>query len=425
MRIFRALRVSIRGLFAHRMRAILAVSSVSAGVVAVVVTGAIGQGAKEEVLRQTENIGTNLLVVRPAQVSYSAARKDARGVVTTLKLDDYQAISQLSRVSAAVPGYESSVTVKAENLSMTAMVLGTTSPYLDVSRFRLHEGRFITDDDDLRSNRVAVLGARVNDTLFGRKEAIGQQIRIGDVPFEVIGVLEAKGVLADGSDEDDRIVVPIRTALRRVFNSTWLNPIFISVRDIDEMDEARSDVVTLLRERHRLIQRKKSDDFSIQDKTKVLATRRQLADSLTLLATGLAGASLVVGGVGILALMLMSVRERTTEIGLRMAIGAKPRDILVQFLVEATSIAAGGWVAGMAMAVIGTVIITRATSWTTSISPGLVFVTLAVEVASGFIFGGYPARKASLIPPFKRCEWNRVVCGKKQKLKCLPTRECS
>ena len=157
MRIFRALRLSIRGLFAHRMRAILAVSSVSAGVVAVVVTGAIGQGAKEEVLRQTENIGTNLLVVRPAQVSYSAARKDVRGVVTTLKLDDYQAISQLSRVSAAVPGYESSVTVKAENLSMTAMVLGTTSPYLDVSRFRLHEGRFITDDDDLRSNRVAVL----------------------------------------------------------------------------------------------------------------------------------------------------------------------------------------------------------------------------------------------------------------------------
>jgi putative ABC transport system permease protein len=383
------------------MRAILAVSSVAAGVVAVVVTGAIGQGAKEEVLRQTENIGTNLLVVRPAQVSYSAARKDVSGVVTTLNLDDYQAITQLSRVSAAAPGYESSVTVKAENLSMTAMVLGTTSPYLAVCRFRLHQGRFITDDDDLRSNRVAVLGARVNETLFGQQQAIGQKIRIRDVPFEVVGVLEAKGVLADGSDEDDRIVVPIRTALRRVFNSTWLNPIFISMRDIDEMDEARSDVVTLLRERHRLIQRNKSDDFSIQDKTKVLAARKQLADSLTLLATGLAGASLVVGGVGILALMLMSVRERTTEIGLRMAIGAKPRDILVQFLVEATSIAAGGWLAGMAMAVIGTVIIARATSWTTSISPGLVFVTLAVEVASGFIFGAYPARKASLIPPIQ------------------------
>jgi putative ABC transport system permease protein len=383
------------------MRAILAVSSVAAGVVAVVVTGAIGLGAKEEVLRQTESIGTNLLVVRPAQVRNSAARKNVKGVVTSLKLDDYQAITQLSRISAAVPGFERSVTVKADNLSMSAMVLGTTPPYLEVCRFRLHQGRFITDEDDLSVNRVAVLGARVNETLFGGQSAIGQQIRIRNVPFEVVGVLEAKGVLADGSDEDDRLVIPIRTALRRVFNSTWLNPVFISVRNVAEMDEARTDVAILLRERHRLVQRNKPDDFAIQDKTKVLAVRKQLADSLTLLATGLAGASLVVGGAGILALMLMSVKERTAEIGLRMAIGAKRRDILVQFLLEATSIAAGGWLVGMAMAAIATVIIARATSWKTSISSGLVFITLSIVVTSGFVFGAYPARKASLMPPIQ------------------------
>jgi putative ABC transport system permease protein len=401
MRILRALRVSIRGLLAHRIRASLAVSSVAAGVVAVVVTGAIGQGAKQEVLRQTESIGTNLLVVRPTQVSNSAARKDLRGVVPTLKLDDYEALAQLSRVSTAVPGFESSVTVKADNLSMSATVIGTTSPYLEVCRFRLHRGCFITDDDNLGARRVAVLGARVNETLFGESSAIGQQIRIRHVPFEIVGVLEAKGVLADGSDEDDRIVIPIRTALRRVFNSTWLNPIFISVRDVTEMDEARSDVNALLRERHGLDQRNKSDDFSIQDKTKVLAARKQLADSLTVLATGLAASSLVVGGVGILALMLMSVKERTAEVGLRMAIGAKPRDILLQFLLEATSIAAGGWLAGMVLAAVATVIIGRATSWTTSISPGLVFTTLAIVGTSGLIFGAYPARKASLMPPIQ------------------------
>ena len=401
MRILRALRVSIRGLIAHRMRAILAVSSVAAGVAAVVVTGAIGQGAKEEVLRQTENIGTNLLVVRPVQVSNSAARKDVRGVVTTLKLDDYQAITQLPGVSAAVPGFESSVVVKADNLSMSAMVLGTTSPYLDVCRFRLHLGRFITEDDDLSANRVAVLGARVEETLFGEQDALGRQICLRGVPFEVVGVLEAKGVLADGSDEDDRIIIPIHTALRRVFNSTSLNPIFISVRDMTEMDERREDVVALLRERHKLVERNRSDDFSVQDKTKVLAARKQLSDSLTLLATGLAGASLVVGGVGILALMLMSVKERTTEIGLRMAIGAKSRDILLQFLLEATSIAAGGWLAGMAMAAIATVVISRATTWPTSISLGLVLVTLAIAMTSGLIFGAYPARKASLMPPIE------------------------
>jgi len=383
------------------MRAILAVSSVAAGVAAVVVTGAIGQGAKDEVLRQTDNIGTNLLVVRPAQVSNSAARKDVRGVVTTLKLDDYQAITQLPGVSAAVPGFESSVVVKADNLSVSAMVLGTTSPYLDVCRFRLHQGRFISEDDDRTANRVAVLGARVEETLFGDQNALGRQIRVRGVPFEVVGVLEAKGVLADGSDEDDRVVIPIRTALRRVFNSTWLNPIFISVRDMTEMDESRDNVVVLLRERHKLIGRNKLDDFSVQDKTKVLAARKQLADSLTLLATGLAGASLVVGGVGILALMLMSVKERTTEIGLRMAIGAKSRDILLQFLLEATSIAAGGWLAGMTIAAIATVAISRATTWPTSISPGLVLVTLAIVVTSGLIFGAYPARKASLMPPIE------------------------
>ncbi len=401
MRVLRALRVSTRGLFAHRMRATLAVSSVAAGVVAVVVTGSIGQGAKEEVLRQTESIGTNLLVVRPAQVSNSAARKNVKGVVTTLRLDDYQAITQISRVSAAVPGFESSVVVKADNLSMSAMVLGTTFPYLDVCRFRLYQGRFLTDDDDFSANRVAVLGARVNEMLFGEQNAIGQQIRIRNVPFEVVGVLEAKGVLADGSDEDDRIVIPIRTALRRVFNSTWLNAIFISVRDVSEMDGARTDVNALLRERHRLVQRNKPDDFSLQDKTKVLAARKQLADSLTLLATGLAAASLVVGGVGILALMLMSVKERTAEIGLRMAIGAKPRDIFVQFLLEATSIAAGGWLAGMAIAAAATGIIGRATDWTTSISSGLEFVTLSIVMTSGLVFGAYPARKASLMPPIR------------------------
>jgi len=401
MRILCAVRVSTRGLLAHRIRVILAVSSVAAGVVAVVVTGAIGLGAKEEVLRQTESIGTNLLVVRPAQVSDSAARQNVRGLVTSLKLDDYQAIAQLSRVSAAVPGFESSGTVKADNLSISAVVLGTTSPYLDVCRFRMHQGRFFSDEDDLSANRVAVLGARVNETLFGEQIAIGQEIRLRSVPFEVVGVLAAKGVLADGSDEDDRIIIPIRTALRRVFNSTWLNAVFVSVRNVTEMDEAHSDVARLLRERHRLVQRNKADDFSIQDKTKVLAARKQLADSLTVLATGLAGASLVVGGAGIFALMLMSVKERTAEIGLRMAVGAKGRDILVQFLVEAASIAVGGWLVGIAMAAIATVIVARATSWTTSISTGLVFITLAIVVTSGLIFGAYPARKASQMPPIQ------------------------
>jgi putative ABC transport system permease protein len=401
MRIQRALRVSVRGLFAHKVRASLAVFSVSAGVVSVVVTGAIGEGAKRKVLRETESIGTNLLVVRPAQVSYSVARRQIQGVVTSLRLDDYQAISQLPEVLSAAPGFESPLMVKADNHAMTAVILGTTSPYIDVCRFRVHQGRFLNPEDDLGASRVAVLGARVSDTLFGRQNAIGRQINIRGIPFDVIGVLEAKGVLPDGSDQDDRVVIPIRTALRRVFNSTWLNPIFISVRTVTEMDETRREIAELLRDRHQLEQRGKSDDFAIQDKTKVLAGRKQLAETLTLLSTALAAASLVVGGVGILALMLMSVKERTTEIGLRIAIGAKPRDILVQFLLEATYIAAGGWMVGIVVGVIAAFVIAKTTSWSTSISPALVVGTFTVVAISGLGFGAYPARKASLMLPIR------------------------
>jgi len=401
MRVFRALRVSMRGLFAHKVRTVLAVSSAAAGVVAVVVTGAIGEGAKEEVLRQTERIGTNLLVVRPVQVRNSPIRPKLKGVVSTLSLDDYRAIAELPHVWAAAPGFENSATVKAEGHAMTAVLLGTTPPYMDTSGFHLHLGRFLSADDDLGARRVAVLGARVNDVLFGGQKAIGQQIRVRNIPFEVIGVLDAKGVLADGSDEDDRVIIPISTALRRVFNSTWLNPIFISVNDVSNMDKVRTELAELLRNRHRIDRADMADDFSIQDKTKVLAVRKQLAESLTLLATGLAAASLVVGGAGILALMLMSVKERTAEVGLRMAIGAKPRDILVQFLLEASCIAAAGWIAGIAVGTSACVIISRTTTWKTSISPELALGTLAVVCTSGLIFGAYPAHKASLLLPIQ------------------------
>ena len=401
MKILSALRVSVRGLFAHRVRAALAVTSVAAGVVAVVAIGAIGEGAKQEVLRQTEDMGTNLLVIRPAQVTNSAARQKLRGVVSSLKLDDYLAITQLPRVSAAAPGIESDLTIKADNRAMSATVLGTTSPYIDICRFRLHQGRLLNSEDDLSAKRIAVIGAGVNNTLFVQRDSIGQQIRIRGVPFEIIGVLEAKGVVADGTNEDNKVIIPIRTAQRRVFNSMWLNPIYVSVGDVRGMDKARTEIADLLRERHQLAERIKPDDFVIQDKTKVLAVQKRLSESLTLLATGLAGVSLVVGGVGILALMLMSVKERTAEIGLRIAVGAKPKDVLVQFLLEASSIAAGGWMLGMALGIIASFIIAKTTSWRTSVSPQLVLSTLAVVAFSGLGFGAYPARKASLIPPIQ------------------------
>jgi len=401
MRIFRNLGASIRALSAHKLRAVLALSSVAAGVAAVLTTSAIGTGVQQEVLRKTEAMGANLLVVRPAQVASTAARKTIRGVVTTLKVADYQAIAGLNTVREAVPGFEAVMTVKRAGNAMKATVLGTTAPYVEVCRFRVREGRFVDEDDDANARRVAVLGSRVDENLFDGADARGQTIRIRDVPFEVIGVLAGKGVLADGSDEDNFVLIPIRTALRRVFNSTWLNPIFVSVRDPDQITRAEQEITSVLRARHRLDNAGKPDDFAIQNKSKVLANQKQLADSLAALTSGLAAMSLLVGGVGILALMLMSVRERTGEIGLRMAVGARPVNILIQFLLEAALLALGGWVAGMAVGAGATAVVAFGTDWLVAVPVNAIVASLAMAVVSGIGFGWYPARKASLLPPIQ------------------------
>ena len=401
MKLTRGLGISAHALFAHKVRAALALASIAVSVGAVVVVSAIGEGAKKEILRQTESMGVNLLVVRPAQVKYTAARKQVRGVVSTLTEADDEAIEELGSVSAAVPGQENTVTVKAGNRSMSARVLGTTEPYLEVCRFQMDRGRFLDADDNEQARRVAVLGARVEQEIFPGEYATGKEIRIRGVPFEVIGVLKAKGIQADGSDQDNQVVIPIRTALRRVFNLTWLNPIFVSVREPGEMSAAEDQIKLLLRSRHRRASSDKPDDFSIQNKAKALAAQRQIADSLTTLAVGLAGVSLIAGGIGILALMSMSVKERTSEIGLRMAVGARPVDILVQFLAEATLLAVAGWIGGLAAGAAGVATVALAAKWTIAISPSMLLISLGAVLVAGVGFGTWPARKASSITPMR------------------------
>jgi len=401
MRLLRQLGPSVRPLFAHKVRTTLAFASVAAGVASVVITSAIGAGAQREVIRQTESMGTNLLVVRPSQVKNTAARKEIRGVVSSLNLEDYRAITELSPIAEAVPGAESTLTVKARSSAMPAMVLGTTAPYLEVCRFRLHEGRFLEDDDNSSALRVAVLGARVAATLFEGEDAVGRDIRIRGVPFQVIGVLDAKGVQADGSDEDNEVLIPNRTALRRLFNSTSLNPVFVSVRDPRNMGEAENEIANLLRARHRLGSDGKPDDFSVQNKTKALAAQKQVADSLTRLTTGLAGLAMLVGGTGILALMLMSVKERTGEIGLRMAVGARPKDILIQFLLEATLLSVGGWLIGIVLGFVGAATVALGTNWKVALPVESVLASFGMAVTTGLGFGAYPARRASLMPPIQ------------------------
>jgi len=283
---------------------------------------------------------------------------------------------------------------------MAAGVLGTAPALARLRNLRLGSGRFFDEDDDEAARRVAVLGARVARTLFPDEDPVGRDVRLRGLPFEVIGVLEPKGLQADGSDQDGSVFIPIRTALRRVFNTTWLSAVFVSVAERARMPEAQAALRELLRERHRL-HPSAPDDFQIQDQVRLLAMQQQAVEALTLLTAGLAGVSMLVGGAGIFALMFLSVKERTAEIGLRMAVGARSRDVLVQFLGEATVLAVGGWLLGSVAAVLGGIAVALGTEWRMAFPAGAALASFLMAVVTGLGFGALPARKAARLPPIR------------------------
>lgn len=398
MKLRRNIRLSLKALFTHRVRTALALASVCIGVAAVVLTAAVGVGAERDVRSRIESMGVNLLVVRPAVIKRFVGRKEVSGTVRTLGLEDYEMIAALPEVANAAPGIEGAVIVKGGVNSTPTMIRGTTSAYLSIRRFELRSGRFIDADDDRSARRAAVLGARVADALFD-EEPVGRQIRIRGVPYDVIGVLAPKGALADG-DADNQVLVPVRTAMRRVFNATWLNVIYISAHDQRDIRSAQGAIEVVLRQRHRP-GRDGEPDFEIQDAARFFAMQGQAAETFTKLSTGLAGIALLVGGTGIMGLMLLSVKERTSEIGLRMAVGARPRDILLQFLLEATVLAIGGWVTGLALGVVSASAVQVSTAWRIATPVQAILASFAMAVIIGLGFGAIPARKASLIPPVR------------------------
>jgi len=338
-------------------------------------------------------------VVRPAQVDKLVARKAVRGQVTSLRIEDCDEISALAAVREAAPGTEMRMRLKAGRGSTDALVLGTSAAFRSLRSLRLRYGRFFQSSEDAAAQRVAVLGARVAEALFPGRDPTGAAIRIRGLPFEIVGVLAGRGVLPDGSDEDGNVFVPSRTALRRLFNSTWLSAVFVSARD-GRMDETEAEIRRLLRNRHRLAA-DKPDDFAIQSQAKLLALREAVADSLSMLALGLAGASMLVSGTGVLALMLLSVKERTAEIGLRMAIGARRSDVFLQFFAEASILALGGWLVGAVLAAFTVGAMALASDWPVGLPVSGLAATLVVTAATGIGFGALPARKAARMPPIR------------------------
>lgn len=400
MKLFRSFKISRKTLLANKLRTFLTLVGIAIGVAAVIIMVAIGKGAQNAVLNQILSMGKNLLIVNAGKANVIAGRRIQTGNVVTLKINDFNAIlDECPLVKIATPSQDRTLRVKYGNLSMMTKILGTTSDYLKIRNFSLRNGEFITEEDNKLSRRVAVVGSQVVDVLFKDVDPIGEIIRIGKVSFEIIGVLNSKGVSVEGANEDNQIIIPINSALRRVFNINYLKNIAVQVKSKELMNDAENQIRDLLRERHRLVRKRKEDDFDIQNQIRVIETQKETSSSFTTLIVGIAGISLIVGGIGILAVMLITIKERTNEIGLRMAIGARPKDILVQFLSESLILGFFGGVIGVLFGVFISYGIRLFSSLPTSIFLPSVYLSLIFSLAVGLIFGVYPARKASLLDP--------------------------
>jgi len=395
----RGFRIALRGLMAHRLRAILATLGIIVGVASVIVMLAVGEGAKREVLGKIQGLGTNLVIVSAGQVRSVAGRPQVPGNVTTLNLRDARAIAEeCPAVAQVVPIHSRKQAVKLGTGTTNTSVVGTSAEFSRVREFRPIAGRFFDADEVQGASRVAVVGQTVLSNLGAGRGIVGETLRLGNVPFEVIGVLEAKGVNYAGTDEDDQIFIPITTALRRLFNLTHLTSLYAQAYDEAVLDGAAAQIGALLRERHRL-KPGSLDDFTIQTQAEILEAAQETSGTFTLLLGSVAGISLFVGGIGILAMMVISVRERTKEIGVRRAVGARRRDILAQFVLEAASLSLAGGLIGVALGLGGGVALGRITGWPTAVSPLAILLAVGISVAVGLFFGAYPARRAARLDP--------------------------
>ncbi len=400
MKISKSIKISRNQLLANKLRTFFALIGIIIGVSAVIVMVAIGNGAQHEVLSKIESMGTNLIIVNAGQVQKNVGRQQIRGTVTTLTLKNVDMLaSDCPDVKMAAPVQTKKMQVKWENLSTNTTITGTTSDYQAIRNFHIEQGNFFMEEENKASLRYAVLGQTVVNNLFGGRNPVGETVRIGRIPFSVIGVMESKGADLNGVDQDDQIFIPIQTALRRVFNLNYINTINIQATSIEEMDNVTSQISEVLREQHRLNRGNKPDDFTIQNQIELLETQKETTNTFTALIVSTAGVSLLVGGIGILAIMLIAIRERINEIGLRMAIGASRKDILLQFIIESSILSIGGGSIGILLGIIISMIIVFVTKWTLSISVPSIIFSFLFSFTVGLFFGIFPARKASKLDP--------------------------
>src|SRR5438445_1681989 len=400
LRIFQTIPSAFAALRANKGRSVLTTLGIIIGVAAVIAIVALGEGASASVSSQLAGLGTNLLTIMPGSTRSGGAAAGA-GSATSLKADDADAISQkiqgLSGVSPVVSG-NAQVIFGSRNWS--TRVQGVTALYLTINAWTIAQGSAYTDQDNTNASNVAVLGQTVASNLFTNGQSpIGQLIRIRNVPFTVVGVLASKGSTAGpGGDQDDTVMIPFQTGQVRLFGAASINQIVVQVADASQISNVTTQLETLLRQQHQL-QSTAADDFSIRNNADIISRVSSVSDTMTMLLGGVAAVSLVVGGIGIMNIMLVSVTERTREIGIRLAIGAQPGDVLAQFLVEAVVLSVLGGVIGILFGSGVALLLPMLAGWTTVLPWNAIVLSFAVSAAIGMFFGIYPARKASQLDP--------------------------
>jgi len=362
---------------------------------------AVGRGAEEAVLAEIEALGENLLMVSAGDAPLVPWRRRTEPKVTTLTLADAEALRNLGpEVARVAPAQDRGRRVKYGQISTMTKVLGTTPEFQQVRNFNTTQGRFFTEEEDRLSARVVVLGSRIRELLFPDEDPLGKPIRVGKIPFRVVGVLESKGATVDGlSEEDNQVVIPLRTAMRRVFNLDYLKMVYVQVREGVGLVQAEKRIGDVLRSRHRMAQLAKNDDFGIQNQRVILEARMETVDSFNRMTLGLGGVALLVGGIGILSVMLLSVRERRNEVGLRVAVGAKRRDILIQFLAEALLLGVTGGLLGVVLGLCVAWGVGKGTDWAAVVDGSALLVGLVATLSIVAVFGVFPARQAAALDP--------------------------
>lgn len=400
MNISNLLKIALKALNNNKLRCFLTMLGIIIGVASVITMLAIGQGSKDSIKAQIAEMGSNMIMIHPGNMQRGGVRQSSDDN-QRIKVSDYEAVAGLTGVAAVSPSVNTGGQLINGNNNYPSQIHGITPDYLEIRKLKIKDGSMFGDHEIKTAAKVCVLGKTVVDNLFpDGSDPIGRVIRFGSIPFTVIGVLESKGTNSMGQDQDDVVLAPYTTVMKRILATDYLQGIFASAADEDRTEEIIGSITSTLRFQHKLSDNAEND-FTIRSQQELSEMMNSTSDMMTILLACIAGISLLVGGIGIMNIMYVSVTERTREIGLRMSIGARAIDILMQFLIEAIIISVTGGVIGILLGFLSTWLVNLIAHWPVSIQIYSVLLSFAVCTITGVFFGWYPARKASDLDPIE------------------------